>query len=62
MPSTQRQGFVGNGEQSLHAARPALLRLVALCGMGRIVQEVPGLFDPTDRLACPKCASMVEQS
>jgi hypothetical protein len=34
----------------------------ALCGAGRITQRIPGMFDPTDRTACPRCANLLTDS
>ena len=56
----QRQGFIDNSP-SIHAARPALGGLIALCGAGRIVQEAPGRFDPDDLRSCPQCGELVKK-
>jgi rRNA maturation protein Nop10 len=49
------EGFVtSNGV--LHAAERRLQGLCAVCGAGKIIQLVPGRFDPDDQRACPVCA------
>ena len=45
-----------DGDQHTHVAVPKLNGAVAMCGVGKITQKVPGFFDPTDPAACPACA------
>jgi hypothetical protein len=49
------KGFVTSSPY-LHAAERTLDGLTAFCGFGKVVQLVPGKFDPEDRRACPACA------
>jgi hypothetical protein len=49
------KGFVSSSRY-LHAAERILDGLDAFCGAGKIIQLVPGRFDPKDRDACPSCA------
>jgi hypothetical protein len=56
-----QEGFVtANGV--LHAAQRTLDGLCAVCGAGRILQLLPGRFDPEDRRACPECAGLEESA
>jgi hypothetical protein len=56
MVATQlEEGFVISNLY-LHAAERTLDGLCAFCGAGRIVQQVPGRFNPHDGRACPTCA------
>ena len=48
------------GDQHSHVAVPKLNGAAAMCGAGRIVQKVPGWFDPTDPSSCPACAQQLE--
>jgi hypothetical protein len=49
------EGFVLDNT-SLHAAERDLDGLRAMCGAGRIVQLIPGYFDPDDQRACLACS------
>jgi hypothetical protein len=51
------EGFV-LANSSVHAAERDLEGLRAICGAGRIVQMIPGYFDPEDQRACPACAGL----
>jgi hypothetical protein len=48
-----------DGDQRSHVSVPKLNGAVAKCGAGRIVQKVPGFYDPTDPSACPACAQSI---
>jgi hypothetical protein len=49
------EGFVSSNGV-LHAAERRLQGLCAVCGAGKIIQLIPGRFDPDDQRACPVCA------
>lgn len=51
------EGFVtANGV--LHAAERKLHGLCAICGAGKIIQLIPGRFDPEDHRACRACKGL----
>lgn len=57
MPDTQYEAGYVSTDELLHAAKKRIDGVSALCGVGRIVQAVPGRFDSDDPRACPTCAT-----
>ena len=49
-------------DQRWHVAVPKLNGAVALCGVGKVVQRIPGWFDPTDPSACPNCVQRLDEN
>jgi len=56
---TQHEAGFVSADQRLHAVKKRIDGASALCGAGRIVQQVPGRFDVDDPTACGDCASAV---
>jgi hypothetical protein len=50
------------GAQDTHVAVPHLSGPVAKCGAGKIVQKVPGWFDPAAPSACAACAEQLRDA
>jgi hypothetical protein len=52
-------GMTSDRGAAVHAVRAGWWGPRALCGAGRIVTSIEAAFDPTDDLACPRCAMLV---
>ncbi len=55
-PGTAEPGRTDDGA-AVHAVRPGLAGPTALCGAGKVVQRLPGRFDPAADDACPACVA-----
>lgn len=55
MTLTRLETGLVDGDQRTHVAIPKLNGPVAMCGAGKIVQRVPGFFDPADPKSCQGC-------
>jgi hypothetical protein len=60
LPPTE-QGLVDEPFSPLHAAARGLGGLNAVCGAGKLVQLVPGRFDPDNPNACPSCVEALRE-
>lgn len=58
---TQHEAGYVVADQRLHAVKKRIDGASALCGAGRIVQEVPGRFDAADPAACADCVIAVAE-
>jgi hypothetical protein len=61
VPGTQHEAGFVSADQRLHAVKKRIDGASALCGAGRIVQQVPGRFDAGDPAACADCATAVAE-
>jgi hypothetical protein len=61
VPSTQHEAGFVSADQRLHAVKKRIDGSSALCGAGRIVQQVPGRFDAADPTACADCVTAVDE-
>ena len=45
-------------DQGTHAVLDSPGGLTSRCGAGPILRQLPGLFDDSDPLACPRCVEL----